>query len=492
MAFSNAVALFGAAIGFVVYRFIIFPLFVSPLRHIPTAHPTARLSSLWLLYLRRGDRQALSLISSAHRKSGDVVLLAPNEVSVASLEGVKKVYIEKGGFAKTKWFADLFITFGGGEARNMVSMIGGMSDRLHRARKADVGNVYSKTQMLASEQMVVNADRIIRGKMLSAIGDAVRDKNGVLEVYGFNGAVSADIASGFMWGEEGSTNFIQDLSSGADYFRNHTTWLKFKPGAREAQTWLESFGLKRCAAAEEQVQRDEEMGNSGQKAYPVVYGQLRKRGLRGNTLAAETFDHYLAGAEGPRTNLTYAQWELSRHSEMQARLRGELSALSFQDGLPELKVLDALPLLEAIVTETLRVYTPTPGPMFRLTPPEGTTIDGKFIPGNIQISASPAILHHNPAVFPDSEKWDPDRWVIKSEKDQTKVDEMRRWFFAFSGGSRTCIGKEFALLAMKLTLAAIYTQYTTSIVDDEGIEQDDKFLAGPKGEKLVLKFNRLA
>ena len=45
---------------------------------------------------------------------------------------------------------------------------------------------------------------------------------------------------------------------------------------------------------------------------------------------------------------------------------------------------------------------------------------------------------------------------------------------------------------LKLVTAAIYTNYETSIVNDEGIEQEDAFLAGPKGEKLVLKFRAIS
>lgn len=44
---------------------------------------------------------------------------------------------------------------------------------------------------------------------------------------------------------------------------------------------------------------------------------------------------------------------------------------------------------------------------------------------------------------------------------------------------------------MKLVIAAIYTNYTTKIVDDEGIEQADTFVSGPVGEKLVLRFQHV-
>ena len=45
---------------------------------------------------------------------------------------------------------------------------------------------------------------------------------------------------------------------------------------------------------------------------------------------------------------------------------------------------------------------------------------------------------------------------------------------------------------MKLLVAAIYTNYTTSIVDDDGIEQADTFIAGPVGNKLVLRFHQIS
>jgi len=44
---------------------------------------------------------------------------------------------------------------------------------------------------------------------------------------------------------------------------------------------------------------------------------------------------------------------------------------------------------------------------------------------------------------------------------------------------------------MKVVVAAIYTNYTTYVIDDEGIEQLDAMVASPAREKLVLGFNRL-
>lgn len=44
---------------------------------------------------------------------------------------------------------------------------------------------------------------------------------------------------------------------------------------------------------------------------------------------------------------------------------------------------------------------------------------------------------------------------------------------------------------IKYILAALYTNYTTSVVDDMGIKQVDAYTAPPESEKLMIKLQRL-
>jgi len=46
-------------------------------------------------------------------------------------------------------------------------------------------------------------------------------------------------------------------------------------------------------------------------------------------------------------------------------------------------------------------------------------------------------------------------------------------------------------LEIKLVIAAIYTNYTTRVIDDEGIEQDDGYTVGPVANKLILRFEKV-
>jgi len=42
---------------------------------------------------------------------------------------------------------------------------------------------------------------------------------------------------------------------------------------------------------------------------------------------------------------------------------------------------------------------------------------------------------------------------------------------------------------LKLLFASIYTNFETSIIDDEGIEQSESFIAGPVGNKLIVQLH---
>ena len=45
------------------------------------------------------------------------------------------------------------------------------------------------------------------------------------------------------------------------------------------------------------------------------------------------------------------------------------------------------------------------------------------------------------------------------------------------------------MAVIKLVVAAIYLNYTTVIIDDDGIEQSDSYNSGPVSHRLILRFS---
>jgi hypothetical protein len=90
------------------YKLIIYPIFLSPLSRIPSAHPLAKFTPLWVLWIRWRYREN-STIHAAHEKLGPVIQLGPNELSVNCIKGgILTVY--SGGFEKGDWY-NLFANY---------------------------------------------------------------------------------------------------------------------------------------------------------------------------------------------------------------------------------------------------------------------------------------------------------------------------------------------------------------------------------------------
>lgn len=149
--------------------------------------------------------------------------------------------------------------------------------------------------------------------------------------------------------------------------------------------------------------------------------------------AAECLDHMVAGIDTTGDALCFIMWELSqpRSVDIQRQLTREL-----QQG-PDLS-LEQLPFLDAVLCEGLRLYPPIPMSLPRFVPSGGRTIDGYHLPEKTIVSCQAHSVHRmNTAVFPDPQKFQPDRW-LRAEGDT----ERRRLLFAFSNGGRGCVGKQ--------------------------------------------------
>ncbi|KAK2736843.1 hypothetical protein FQN57_000523 [Myotisia sp. PD_48] len=499
------------------FKFILYPVLFSPLSRIPNAHFTSAISPLWILWKRfrmKGNRT----IHEAHLKHGPIVRLGPSEISINCVDGgIRTVYA--GGYEKHDWYK----MFGSYGTYSMFSMLG---SKPHSVRKRMLSNIYSKSFLQSSSQLKEVSKTVLYDRCLPIIQEQA-EKGSSIEVHELNNAITMDFVAGYLFGLSTATNFLQDVEMRKkwlyayqcrkpfEFYHQETPILLSLAGTLKipliprwctpANEYLEAWCLEICDKAEKHV------SSTDPTTEPVVYKQLRKAmekqlrfqhddqldektlGQLRLELAAETFDQLTAGHETSAVALTYLLWQMSKNPEIQVLLREELATLNppitfplptkAAPELPPPKDIDALPLLDAIVTETLRLHAPIPGLQPRITP-EGASLAGyDKLPANIRVNAQAYSLHQNPEVFPRPESWLPRRWLTKD--DPTRLENMRRWFWAFGSGGRMCIGSNLALQAelvgeiydceMKLVVAGIYSNYTTAVIDDTGIEAIDAY-----------------
>ena len=92
-----------------IYKFFIYPVFISPLSKIPSAHPSCSFSSFLILWKRCWGGE-VEFIHNGHLEHGPIVRLGPNELSVNCIDGgLRTIY--PGGFEKPDWYPNQFKNF---------------------------------------------------------------------------------------------------------------------------------------------------------------------------------------------------------------------------------------------------------------------------------------------------------------------------------------------------------------------------------------------
>jgi cytochrome P450 len=164
-------------------------------------------------------------------------------------------------------------------------------------------------------------------------------------------------------------------------------------------------------------------------------------------LRDEAVTMFVAGHETTANALAFALMLLGDHPEVDARAFAEIEK-ALQGKTARAEDVPALPFLEAIVKETMRLYPPA-----HIIGREATrdlTLGKWSIPKGASVLMSPWALHHEPEFWPDPHAFRPDRWLDGSAERAPK-----NAYLPFGGGPRVCIGNHFAMMESILVLATL-------------------------------------
>jgi cytochrome P450 len=179
---------------------------------------------------------------------------------------------------------------------------------------------------------------------------------------------------------------------------------------------------------------------------------------------------FAAGHETSTNALAWTLLLLSQHPHVARELEEELDG-ALHGEAPTVDDLARLPLLDAVVKESMRVLPPVP--LHPRIVAEDSELGGYRLPAGSEIFLSIFHMHHDPTVFSEPDLFRPRRW----ETIKPTVYEYN----PFSAGPRMCIGASFATMEIKIVLATLLQRFRLEIPEGARVDPRVAITMAPKG-----------
>lgn len=444
------------------------------LRRFP-APGFAGFSDLWALRYHWTNSRYRA-VHDAHQRLGSIVRIQPHHLSFTDPRALKDIYGHGSTIMKGPYYDNI-----AGEYHDVANA----TDRADHSRKRRImSHVFSHKHVLTMEEVIND----VLGKLVQALDTRLGQELDIrywFNLFTFDAISNLAFSQPFNFLESGSDLTFGQHADGSTYpvrlvsaFHDATTYASMVGHARPG---LSAF-LQKCfnAAKAHGARALQDFGavcsyktdmriGSGKGERFDFFSKLEEV-PKGQTdpmphgeQVAEAGIMLNAGSDTTASGLTNTLFLLATHPETLARLRHELDAFMAPDAItPDFSLLMASSYLRACLDESLRLRPPVAIGLPRVTPPEGSTICGHFIPGGVTVSVPILELNRHPDLFPRPDEFDPARWL-----DEKQLPNLREYVQPFSIGSRACIGRNLAMIELTKVVATIVNRYDVELLQDE-------------------------
>ena len=480
-----------------VYTWLLRPLLHGRLLHIPgpwlSKISNIPLSFYDLSYCRNDQ------ILNWHRQYGPVIRIAPNEVSVATLEGTRDMYGTTHRWAKSNYF-DHFKGF------NMRSVFATKPYEEHRGKRKFTSVFYQASTIYKLPEI----EEHVKERSLAVLKQIHVGQE--TDVYSLTDWYALDIITFLALGPDHCTHSVERVcpERGLLMELKHQQFVgPFRVRYPKIYTCISQL-LGRLSPRFSYLLADDRFALWCQERFstalkdPCVFQShslIRHlleadKGRAGNGsvdpryVAAEVLDNINAAEATVAVTATYLIWRLTEAPQWQQRIRKELVVIPMQDdgSLAFANVDSHVPSLEACLREVYRLHPASSGRAERIVPSGGHSLSGICLPENTIVTTSVIALHQDESVYPNPDCFAPERWL---EEDEQVLKIRDSQLIPFGYGGRICLGKALATMELKLLIARLYLKHESvraASTTAASMKQCSTHDAVPKALKCVVRF----
>ena len=247
-------------------------------------------------------------------------------------------------------------------------------------------------------------------------------------------------------------------------------------------TWLptpENLRLKRAITdLDDVVQQiiDTERSNSTQGEHllsmllhakdPETQESMSDKQLRDEVLIM-----FVAGHETTANTLAWFWYNIATHPEIAAKIRHEVQTVFAERPLHDLSAIGELSYTTAAIEETMRLYPP--GWWFARIAREDDELRNHPLKAGDHIWMCAYLTQRHASCWQAPSEFRPER--LLGEQNRPKLAS-----FPFGAGPRHCIGSHFAMLEMKIIIAAVFMRFKLALPSEFPIALNPSTTLRPK------------
>lgn len=190
-----------------------------------------------------------------------------------------------------------------------------------------------------------------------------------------------------------------------------------------------------------------------------------RREFSDKDMARVVFSFLFASQDAMSSGLIYGFQHLADHPEILAKVREEQEQVrrGDYDKPLTLEMLEEMQYLQAVVKESLRTKPPVTMVPYKTTKAFPIT-DEYTVPANSMVIPSLYMSLQDPEIFPEPEKFNPDRWLDPD----SVANQNPKYYMVWGSGVHRCIGHEYATqnIALVLATAAVMFDFEHEITPE--------------------------
>jgi cytochrome P450 len=402
-----------------------------------------------------------------HERYGDVVRISPNELTFRTSQSMQDIYGFRAGHQNMK---KSFLHTGPVKVGQTTTLQYVPSDADHGRQRRALSHAFSHQALMDQEPIVQD----YMSKVVSRLRQFARDEQAVDICDWFNYFTfdtMGDLAFGESFGclDEGK---YQEWVDKLFMTIKDGTLIQFSRRIGGIGTWAQTFlawglgvgdaGSYHIHHTRQKVLNRLSMQDIDHRDF-IWYILLQKEKgfeLTQDEIIANAGLFIVAGSETTANALSGLIARLIWNPRVYEKLVSEIRGKFNDEAAIDFKAITAMPYLNAVIEEILRVHPPVPAGPPRVVPPGGDTIDGNYIPGGTTVSVGQWSACHSPAHFTTPDEFLPERWI-----DPAYNNDVKKAVQPFSAGPRNCLGKNLAYMEMRLVVAQLLWNFDIESAD---------------------------